>query len=115
MLPATKDLYIYQGDTFNMKVRLRQLTVDSQAGNVVDVTGAVGAAQIRTSPTSNVALATMACVVNNDFSIDLSMTATQTSGLVQGVWDFQLTWPDGSIKTYLKGNVYITQEVTRAG
>lgn len=98
-----------------MKVRLRQITVDGQAGAVVPVTGAVGSAQIRTTPASNVALATMTCVVNGDNSIDLSMTPTQTSQLVQGVWDFQLTWPDGSIKTYLKGNVFITQEVTRAG
>lgn len=114
MLPATRDLTIYKGDTFTMQVRLRQKTVDGLAGASVDLTGATPKAQVRTDYDAPAVLADFTCTLAPATSgiIQLELSAAQTATFTTGVWDLQVTFPDGRIRTYVTGTVTTQKEVT---
>lgn len=117
MLPQDYDLSIYRGDTFTLTTRFREKTVDGQAGNVVDLTGAAGKAQVRASDDDTVVLAEMTVTIDADNYVTLELTPTQTGALpagVFGVWDFQMTFADGRVRTYLRGSVTGSKDTTRA-
>lgn len=114
MKPAVYDLDVYKGDTCAFFVRLWEKTVDGVASNPVDLTGATAKAQIRIVPSALDVLAEFACeVTTNPGVVKLSLPATITSNLSPGVWDLEITFADGVVQTYLKGNVSVTNEVTR--
>lgn len=113
-MPETVDIEIYRGDTFYRILRFR----DDTTGNFLDLTSCVPEAQIRTTAVATGTLiADFDCDLldqNTDpgaVSIRLSplVTAALTTG---GFWDFQLTHPDGTVRTYLKGSVSLDGEVT---
>lgn len=46
--------------------------------------------------------------------VTLSLTAAETSEIIDGLWDLQINDPaTGSVNTYLRGRVYVTKDVTR--
>ena len=116
MLPGTRDITIYRGDTFVLNARLRQKTIDGQAGLPLDLTGATVSAQIRVSTESTgVPLATFTGDLGTDIgTVQLSLTPVQTSTLVPGVYDMQVTFADGTVTTFLKGSVSVIPDVTHA-
>lgn len=116
MLPASRNLTIYAGDTFEMSVRLREKTVDGLPGNPVNLAGCTPKSQIRATEDSSTVIAEFSCALDTDPTtgiINVSLAASTTATLVGGVWDLQLTFPDGKIRTYVKGNVSVQKEVTR--
>lgn len=115
MLPATKDISIYHGDTFVLMVRLREKTVDGLAGDPVDLTGATAKAQIRADYVTSTVTTEMSCTfpTGQPGVILVKIPASGTTAINTGVWDLQVTFPDGDVHTYLRGNVTSQQEVTR--
>lgn len=115
MLPAPRDLTLYQGDTFAMTVGLKDKTVDGLAGNPVNLTGCTARAQIRATTAATTVLAEFACTITTPTAgkIDLELTPAQTATLVSGVWDLQITFPDSRVYTVAAGALTTVAEVTR--
>ena len=112
-LPMEKNITLYQGDTFEMIFRL--LTTSSE---YVDLTGCTVDSQIRATKASGTVVETFLGEITDQDELPggvrLSLTAAETTLLTaDGVWDVQLTWPDGTVKTYLGGSVTVVKEVTR--
>lgn len=119
-LPVNRNITIYKGDTFTLDFRLRARTSQGDPGVYIDLTGATARAQIR--PAEDGSLSTeFTCATADQTTTDgkgrvqISLTPAQTSALPDsgGVWDVQVEFPDGTVRTYLKGTVSITKEVTR--
>lgn len=105
---ATYDLIIYQGDSFS---------VIMDFPDTLDITTLVFKAQIRTYPNAPALYATFTVTVTDPVlkKIRLSLTKQQTAYLpARAFWDLQATSttdPDWQ-KTYVKGQVFVTQQVT---
>ncbi len=117
MVPATKDLTLYRGDSFDLPVRLRQKLINGSLGDPVDLTGCTVDAEIRSTEDEAGVVATFGCDLDADPTtgiVTLSLTKVETAALTGGgVWDMQITFPDGKTQTYLAGKVYLTKDVTR--
>jgi hypothetical protein len=115
MLPVNRNISIYKGDTFDLEFRLRARSGEGDPGGYVNLTGATGKAQIRLTEDSAEVLAEFAVTCGADGTVLITLTAEQTAALVNGgMYDVQIEFPDGSIKTYLRGTVSVVKEVTRA-
>lgn len=117
MLPGTKDLAIYQGDTFILRLRLK-LSTARNVNDYIDLTGCSVVAQIRSTEDSNTIIAPFTTVVENQTTnkgeVTISLANTTTTAMTQdGLYDVQVTFPDGTVTTYLRGKVTLTKEVTR--
>lgn len=114
-MAQTKNLVMYQGDTFELIFQLKEKGV----GTPVNLTGCIPKSEIRTSAASPDVVETFTAVLDPavDGKVKLSLTAAETTALSPGaalVWDVQLLWPDGVVKTYLAGTINVLPEVTRA-
>jgi len=118
MLPATDNITAYRGDTIR-ETRLFAIP-DTDPVEYFDPTGCTPAAQVRTSATNDEILYTLDC------ELIVGATATDPSGVVmeieagitdaapsKAVWDYQLTFADGSIRTFGAGTVKFSGQVTR--
>jgi len=119
-LPVGRNLSIYKGDSYSFSFRLRGRNPDGTPGDYVDLSGCTAKAQVRQTEDNSTVMAEFGTEIptqsGNDLGrVNLTLTSTQTegAGFVGGKWDVQLTWPDGSVKTYLAGSVTVTKEVTR--
>lgn len=119
--PAIKDLDVYQGDTFELEVRLRDINADGTLGAYIDLTGSTIAAQARATKATAV-LATFGVTIWDQTDPDLrggltlTLTNTQTAALpgdTSVLWDMQRTDSQGRVRTLLAGRVLLTGEVTR--
>jgi hypothetical protein len=112
MTPGVLPLNIYRGDTYNWEVRL---WADQAKTDPIDLTGVTSAAQIRQSGSGSGNLITaMDLTLQLPNILWMSLSAPNSLKLYAGnfVWDLQLTYPDGSVRTVLTGNVNVTQDVT---
>lgn len=111
-LPATKNITIYQGDTFVFPFRVKTRSGINTVP--VDLTGASAQAQIRAK--DGTILAEFAAEITDPLEgqVRLTLSNTQTAALTQkGIWDCQIIRADGTVKTYLAGQVSLAKEVTR--
>ena len=106
------DLSIIRGDDYQVVITL------TRDGNPFDLTGYVGKAQIR--PT-----AVVGSPLTAEFVVEID--ADPTSGVITctldnaitetlnapGVWDLEITSPDGWVSTVVSGAVSIVPDVTR--
>lgn len=115
MLPVNQNLSIYKGDTFVYTFKLRTKTATGQPGAYVDLTGCTAKAQIRASQDDATVMAEFATATGGTTgSVTLTLSPTQTAALTSnGVWDAQITFADGTVKTYLAGTTTVVKEVTR--
>lgn len=103
---AIYDLLIYQGDLFTLELDFPS-----------DTTNLVFKAQIRVYAGAPIIIADMTVTVVNNATgrIRLSLPKTVTSKLPKrGVWDLQATSTvdDTFQKTYMRGQVFVTEQVT---
>ena len=108
MLPATRDLTIYQGDAYD-----HEASFVAADGTPLDMTG-TWRAQLRRS-TSTAEPATSFAIDDTDAAtgvLVLSLTAAQTAALTAGkyVWDLEDT---ATASTYLRGQVEVIAQVSR--
>jgi hypothetical protein len=107
--PGAWALAIYRGDSAAWQVQLWQ---DSAMTQPVDLTGVIVAAQIRATPDSETAIS-LTTVVTLPNTIGLSLSAADSANVLAGVWDLELTYPNGTVTTVLAGPVVVTPDVTR--
>lgn len=118
MQPGTHHLTLYQGDTFKMDLRLREIDETGTPAGYIDLTGYTGLAQIRDSAGSDDIAASFVVTVKDQVAerggVSLFLAASESASLERsGVWDFQLTSPSNEVTTYLAGSVKVLQEVSR--
>jgi hypothetical protein len=107
MQPANFPLEIYRGDSSRMRVKL----YDADK-NPIDLTDIVAKSEIRDRPAGTVVVP-LDCTITLPNIVEIVLTAANSSKLpVQGVWDLQLTYPNGGIKTPMAGLVKVTPDVT---
>jgi len=107
---ATKaNLVIDQGATFTTTI-----TITDDDGNIIDLDGYTGAAQIRKHYTSLTAVNFSVSVNESEGEVTLSLTAGQTNSIAAGryVYDCELT-RSGTVSRVLEGLVTVTPQVTR--
>lgn len=127
MQPVTQDIVIYEGDFFDFFFRLRQRVYDAASdslvpGPYIDLTGWTFKSQIRASPSASTAIdfdAAISDQVVTPGGVYLSLAAAVTANLAAalnnnaGVWDVQGTNPAGEPRTYIRGAVALTPQVTK--
>jgi hypothetical protein len=107
MQPANLPLEIYRGDSQRMRV-----TLYAPEMVPLDLTGAVAKSEIRDRPGGDTIIP-LICTITLPNIIDLELTATNSYKLpVAGVWDLQLTFSSGEVRTPLAGQVSVTPDVT---
>lgn len=103
------DMVMYQGDTFSVILDFP---------DTLDFTTLTFKAQIRTYPSSPSLWGTFTITVYDAVlkKLQLSLTSAETDRLpLRSFWDIQATSSvDGSVTTYLKGQVFTHREVTDA-
>lgn len=119
--PAPYPLEIYQGDTFELPIRLREVSSGGVLGDYLDLTGSTLKAQIRGTEAGSV-LAEFAVTVEDQTSVATKGRATLTlihdvtlllTDAATALWDMQVTDSGGKVRTLLRGEVTITGEISR--
>lgn len=108
--PSVPDWQIYAGD--DQSIRL-DFTDSNDAP--IDLSGVTGwSAQVRRAPYSNdfVSLTIDTSAVAGG-TVFLSLDAATTAEMQSGAWDLQGV-QDGQTKTFCRGNICVTKDVTRA-
>jgi hypothetical protein len=112
MQPADLPLDIYRGDSQRLRVKLFTAATPPAPPPPLDLTGVVAKAEIRDRPAGTTIIA-LTCTITLPNIIDLQLTAADSHKLpVAGVWDLQLTFAGGEVKTPLAGQVRVTPDVT---
>jgi hypothetical protein len=107
MRPATLPLELYRGDTGRLRVKLFD-----QNQQPIDLTGVVAKSQIRDRP-AGLTVVDLTCVITLPNIIDVSLDSVGSQQLPPaGVWDLQLTYSTGEVRTPLAGPVTVTMDVT---
>jgi hypothetical protein len=113
MTPGVYNLALYRGDTFKVTFKLWSKVDGVKVP--VDLTGAFVAAEIRDKPSGSQIVAMAATVVLPN-SVDMEITADQWADTFPaGVWDLEVTFPDGVVQTPVGGSVTVTPDVTNSG
>lgn len=102
---AINDLVFTQGDSFTITISLG-----------INLTGCTVAAQVRQFNESPAVQGTFTATITDlvQGTVVLSLTSAQTRLLpMQGVWDLQVTMPDLTVQTLVKGMVLVNRDVTR--
>lgn len=110
MKPSTYNLTIYRDRDFSQTFYFKSL------GEIMDLTGYAGKAEIRENQDAAELLAAFQVTIDSLVgSVVLSLTDTQTILLPEGAafWDLVLTDPHGSRQNYIEGQVKVVGTVTR--
>jgi hypothetical protein len=110
-MAATRDISIYQGDTYAHELRIK----DSANANV-NITSRTYTGQIRRKRNSDTISATFTSTLTNAANgiVVLSLTAASTANIASGtyVYDFQET-NGATITTLITGSCIVVGEVSR--
>lgn len=104
------NITIDQGTSFATTI-----DVTDEDGNIVNLTGYTGAAQMRKHYTSTTSTAFTVAITANTGEVKLSLTANATNNVVAGryVYDCELTDASGTVSRLVEGIVTVTPGVTR--
>lgn len=105
------DLRIDQGATLVLEMECQD-----DLGQPMDLTNYTAAAQIRYRHSDPDPAAVFTIVLGEEPGlVSLKLPATQSAALSKpfGVWDCELTAPDGSVQRLAEGKVSVSPEVTR--
>jgi hypothetical protein len=107
MQPATLPLELYRGDSMRLRIKLFD-----QLKEPIDLTGVIPKSEIRDRP-AGTQITLLDCTVTLPNIIEVFLTPTQSHQLpANGVWDLQLSYSSGEVKTPLAGPVKVTPDVT---
>ena len=110
-MAATRDISIYQGDTYAHELRIK----DSANANV-NITSRTYTGQVRKKRNSDTIAATFTSTLTNAANgiVVLSLTAESTANIASGtyVYDFQET-NGATITTLITGSCIVIGEVSR--
>jgi hypothetical protein len=104
------NITIDQGTSFSTTI-----DVTDEDGNIVDLTGFTGAAQMRKHYTSTAQTAFTVSITANTGAVSLSLSANVTNTIAAGryVYDCELTDNIGTVSRLIEGIVTVTPGVTR--
>lgn len=103
-------LKVYKGDTFSASFTIKS---DSSALNFVSLGWGSWIAQWRETPGSKTAVSfTVDSTLASTGTIKITMSAANTATLKNGYWDLQAV-KGNEVKTWLRGEVLVQQDVTR--
>jgi hypothetical protein len=109
MTPGSLPLSLYRGDSYSWRFVLW-----ADAGKTIpaDLAGVVAKAEIR-DKYAGANITPLICAIEMPNAILVSMTAAVCARLpAKGVWDLQLTYPEGQVATVLAGAVTVAADVT---
>src|SRR5215471_20558209 len=107
MQPAQLPMDLYRGDSSSMRLQF----FDS-SNLPLDLTGVIAKSQIRDRPAGNTII-DLVCTLTLPNTIDVMLLAADSMNLpAAGVWDLQLTYPSGDVRTPVAGPVSVTPDVT---
>ena len=113
MRPGTLNLDLYRGDTFGWRL---MLWTNDDKTQPMDLTDATVRAEIRyESAGAEVMEIDAAVTLPNQIDLTLEADAWLEFPYRKKpipIWDVQITFADDSVFTVLRGNVYITNDVT---
>jgi hypothetical protein len=111
MNPGTANLDIYRGDTKRWQFKL---WADTARTVPADLTGVAANVTIRDKAIGGSFELALSCTISLPNIVNVTLTSDQSNSLpAVGVWDLQLNYPSGDILTPMKGDVIVTQDVTR--
>jgi hypothetical protein len=109
MIPGKYDLKLYRGDSYSWRLVLWS---DEAKTVPFPLTGATVESEIRDKPSGS-KIITLSCVVTLPNTIDITaLPAMSVAAPPKGVWDCQITFPDGTVKTPIGGQVIVVPDVT---
>lgn len=130
MLPVKKDITIYAGDTFQFIFKVRDRKLNGMPGSYLDLTGSTCTAQIRQTEDDATSMADFDTEVTDEGQVTISLAPAVTAALPTdlppgvapnavppgqiGLWDAEIAFPDGTVKTFFRGKVYLKKDITRA-
>jgi hypothetical protein len=107
MRPATLPLDLYRGDSMRLRFKLFD-----QTNQPIDLTSVIVTSEIRDRPAGTI-IVPFQCAVTLPNIIDLFLPSTSSQQLPPaGVWDLQLSYGSGEVKTPVAGPVAVTADVT---
>ena len=110
-LPARHDVALYRGDTWAQTFRVWE---DAIGGTPADLTGATALAEIR-EVHGGALLAALGVAITLPNEIGVTLHAAGWDGFParsSAVWDLQVTYPGGVVRTLVSGGVGIVGDVT---
>lgn len=112
MNPGKYDLNLYRGDTYSWRFRLWQ---DKDRTIPVDLAGSSAEAEIRDKINGS-HFVDLDCVITLPNIIDMYLRADMWPCITGagGVWDLEVTFADGEVKTQVAGKVTVTADVTNS-
>ena len=113
MTPGSRDISIYQGDTYVHELRIK----DSASANV-NITGRTYSGQIKVSKRSSSITANFTASITNAANgiVQFSLTPELTSNIEPGTYYYDFQQIDGVIKlTLVAGNAVVSGDVTNGG
>lgn len=113
MTPGSRDIYIYQGDTY-----IHELRIKDSAGANVTITGRTYSGQIRASKRSSSVTANFTASITNGANgiLQFSLTPEVTANIDPGTYYYDFQQIDGVIKlTLVAGNAIVSGDVTNGG
>jgi hypothetical protein len=109
MTPGDFPLTLYRGDSYRWSFLLWTDTAKTQPA---DLTGVMPKAEVRDKP-GGAKVVALDCAVVVPNTVTMSLDAASSALLpLAGVWDLQLTYPNGDVATVLAGVVLVTPDVT---
>lgn len=108
-MPQSMSLSVYRGDCYHWTFTFWN---DPDATDPYVLTDATAKSEFRAKPGAPV-LAAPTCTVIEPNTVDVFLPADQSQLLIgKMVWDLQMTFPDGCVKTLVAGGVTVTADVT---
>jgi len=111
--PLQRNIFIYQGDTFEKSFRFESFDADGATEGYVDFTGATGQAEVR-EEAGGALLATITVAFGAEQGVvDLRIEKEDTD-IAEGVyfWDLEIDESSGDRHTYMRGAAIVTADVT---
>lgn len=106
--PIVRDLQFVAGDSFSVELDF--------AFDLTGSTVAAAATSVGNYAGNRLTYFTVEVTDETNGIVMLSLTPSQTARIgVGGMYDVQVTHPDGTIATYVKGRLYITGQITPDG
>lgn len=111
MTPARYDLNLYRGDTYQWRFELYD---DSNRLVPTDLSDCSVAAEFREA-SGGVKIVDFVCIVTLPNIIDMSLPVEEWPDTARsGVWDLELAFGDGRVRTPVAGTVTVTPDVTNS-
>ena len=106
-LPDNIDMEFWRGDQQDFEIVL-----ENEDGTPIDLTGATATATIRqtfNSPTTY----EFDCTIHDGNQVSLTLTSATSATIPGGeyIWNFQITFFNGAVRTFLAGDVTVFEDV----